>query len=301
MDIFFLDDRKYLITVDYFSNYWEIDYLKDLQSETVIGKVKSQFARHGIPECVISDNGTQFTSELFSQFSKKWNFQHKSSSPGYAQSNGKAENAVRTAKRLLKKAKADRKDPYLAILDLRNTPDQDGSSPVQKLMSRRTRNRLPTTSKLLKPKVEKGVFENIKRKKERQELQYNKSARDLKPLQVGDKVRIFRFHDKQWNLEGKVIRCLPNRSYCVKLKNGKQLRRNRKHLKKVSHDNSNFSDEDIADMDDPVIHPWPKAQTPNQQVHEPQHQQQVDHPTTETSPVKTRTGRTVKPPKYLKD
>ncbi|XP_033100807.1 uncharacterized protein K02A2.6-like [Anneissia japonica] len=56
MDIFFLDDRNYLITVDYFSNYWEIDYLKDLQSETVIGKVKSQFARHGIPECVISDN-----------------------------------------------------------------------------------------------------------------------------------------------------------------------------------------------------------------------------------------------------
>ncbi|XP_033109311.1 uncharacterized protein K02A2.6-like [Anneissia japonica] len=203
MDIFFLDDQNYLITVDYFSNYWEIDYLKDLQSETVIAKMKSQFARQGIPECVISDNGTQFTSELFSQFSKKWNFQHKTSSPGYAQSNGKAENAVRTAKRLLKKAKADRKDPYLAILDLRNTPDQDGSSPVQKLMSRRTRNRLPTTSKLLKPKVEKGVFENIKIKKERQELQYNKSARDLKPLQVGDKVRIFRFHDKQWNLEGK--------------------------------------------------------------------------------------------------
>ena len=46
MDIFHLDDHNYLITVDYFSNYWEIDYLPDMRSETVISKVKMHFARH---------------------------------------------------------------------------------------------------------------------------------------------------------------------------------------------------------------------------------------------------------------
>ena len=39
------------------------------------------------------------------------------SSPGYPQSNGKAENSVKTAKRLIKKALHAGADPYLAILD----------------------------------------------------------------------------------------------------------------------------------------------------------------------------------------
>ena len=107
-----------------------------MKSETVIYKVKAQFARHGIPDCVVSDNGTQFSREQFAEYSRRWKFKHATSSPGYPQSNGKSENAVRTAKRLLKKAKADDKDPYLAMLDFRNTPGADGSSHVQKLMSR---------------------------------------------------------------------------------------------------------------------------------------------------------------------
>lgn len=65
---------------------------------------------------------------------------HKTSSPGYPQSNGKAESAVKTAKRLMQKAKATGKDPYLAILDHRSTPSQGlQASPSQMLASRRTR------------------------------------------------------------------------------------------------------------------------------------------------------------------
>ena len=49
-------------------------------------------------------------------------------------------------------------DVWKAILDWRNTPTENmSSSPVQSLMSRRTRTLLPTASQLLKPKVEEGV------------------------------------------------------------------------------------------------------------------------------------------------
>ncbi|XP_023817326.1 uncharacterized protein K02A2.6-like [Oryzias latipes] len=56
-DLFNFDGREYLITVDYYSNFWDIDHLPDTKSSTVIRKLKAHFARQGIPEVVFSDNG----------------------------------------------------------------------------------------------------------------------------------------------------------------------------------------------------------------------------------------------------
>ncbi|XP_064614575.1 uncharacterized protein K02A2.6-like [Liolophura sinensis] len=132
-DVFTFDGNDYLVTVDYYSNFWELDYLENTTSSTIIRKLKAQFARHGIPEIFMSDNASYYTSEEFHKFSRKWDFQMKTSSPGFPQSNGKAENAVKTAKSLMRKAKASRTDPYLAILDFRNTPTQGvDASPVQR-------------------------------------------------------------------------------------------------------------------------------------------------------------------------
>ena len=41
-----------------------------------------------IPEVVRSDNGPQFDSAEFAKFAKEWKFEHVTSSPRYAQSNG---------------------------------------------------------------------------------------------------------------------------------------------------------------------------------------------------------------------
>uniref|UniRef100_A0AAQ4PPW8 Gypsy retrotransposon integrase-like protein 1 n=1 Tax=Gasterosteus aculeatus aculeatus TaxID=481459 RepID=A0AAQ4PPW8_GASAC len=153
-DLFVFDNKNYLITVDYWSNFWEIDYLVDTKSTTVIKKLKAHFARQGIPDSVMSDNSPQYASQDFQKFCELWGFQHVTSSPGYPQSNGKAESAVKTAKRLLMKAKAAGQDPYLAILDHRNTPSPGlDSSPAQRLLSRRTKTLLPTKATLLRPEV----------------------------------------------------------------------------------------------------------------------------------------------------
>ncbi|CAI5678464.1 unnamed protein product [Oreochromis niloticus] len=189
-DLFNFEGRDYLITVDYYSNFWEIDYLPDTKSSTVIRKLKAHFARQGIPNIVFSDNGPQYSSTEFANFSRKWEFQHHTSSPGYPQSNGKAESAGKTAKRLMKKAKLAGQDPYLALLDHRNTPTQGlTTSPAQRLLSRRTRTLLPIGDRLLQPKVTDNKVALMKNR-ERQTKYYNRMAKDMDTLNPGDLVRV---------------------------------------------------------------------------------------------------------------
>ncbi|CAC5394823.1 unnamed protein product [Mytilus coruscus] len=146
--------KNYLVTVDYYSNYCEVDYLEDTLALTVIRKLRAQFARHGIPDVCFTDNGPQFDCGEFRKFSRLWEFKHDTSFPLYSQSNGKVEQAVQTVKRLMKKSKFDKKDPYLAFLDFRNTPTEGfDNSPAEKLMNRKTRTLLPTKESLLRPKV----------------------------------------------------------------------------------------------------------------------------------------------------
>ena len=83
-------------------------------------------------------------------FAKSWSFNHVTSSPRYRQSNGKAENAVRTVKRLFEKCKETGVAEFQALLDWRNTPSEGmDTSPAQRLMGRRCRTLLPMSESLL--------------------------------------------------------------------------------------------------------------------------------------------------------
>ena len=71
-DLFSFDGRDYLITVDYYSNYWEVDFLAgDTSSANIINKLRAQFARYGIPRTLITDNGPQFSSRAFGEFAQR--------------------------------------------------------------------------------------------------------------------------------------------------------------------------------------------------------------------------------------
>ncbi|CAG2201401.1 unnamed protein product [Mytilus edulis] len=90
-----LESKNYLVTVDYYSYYWEVDYLEDTLVLTVIRKLRAQFARHGIPDVCFTDNGPQFDCGEFRKFSRLWEFKHDTSSPLYSQSNGKNGDTVK--------------------------------------------------------------------------------------------------------------------------------------------------------------------------------------------------------------
>ena len=77
-----------MVTTDYHSGFFELDYLPDTNSETVVGKLKNNFSRHGIPHTLVSDNGPQYSSAVFRKFTQNWQFVHETSSPGNSQANG---------------------------------------------------------------------------------------------------------------------------------------------------------------------------------------------------------------------
>ena len=102
-DLFEYEKKTYLLAVDYYSRWVEVRPLQNTQAKDVVEALKSIFATHGVPEIVVSDNGPQYASECFQNFTKSYGFTHSTSSPLYPQSNGEAERAVRTMKNILKK------------------------------------------------------------------------------------------------------------------------------------------------------------------------------------------------------
>ena len=83
------------------------------------------------------DNGPQFSADLFHQFAEEYGL--VSSSPRYPRANEEADQVVRTVKMLLKK----NLDPYIALLNYRALPLQNGLSPAELLMGRKLRTQLP--------------------------------------------------------------------------------------------------------------------------------------------------------------
>ena len=80
--------------------------------------MKPIFARHGIPDVLVSDNGPQYASQEFKDSATAYDFRHVTSSPHHSQGNGEAERAVKTIKRLLK----CNSDPNVVLLLYRSTP-----------------------------------------------------------------------------------------------------------------------------------------------------------------------------------
>ena len=65
------------------------------------------FAAHGLPEQIVSDNGSQFSSDEFEMSMKRNGIKHIHSAPGHPATYGEAERFVQTFKRALKTGKRD--------------------------------------------------------------------------------------------------------------------------------------------------------------------------------------------------
>ena len=227
-DLFHLDGKNYLLMIDYLSNYPEMALFPSMSATCVITHMKSVFARHGIPQIVYSDNGPCYSCKEFQSFAEEYDFKHVTSSPLYAQSNGKAEKGVHIVKQLLKKAKDSNSDPYLALLSYRASPLEHGMSPAELLMGRRLRTTLPN---IAKQKWHKEVRQKQKRLQKRQKVNYDKASRSLAPLARHDTVRLEDCNI--WSKKATVLEEVSPRSYTVRTEDGQILRRNRRSLLKT--------------------------------------------------------------------
>ena len=235
LDIFTIKGRNYLITTDYYSQFFEVDFLKnDLTSTNIIFKLKAHFSRYGLPEKIVSDNGTQFVSREFRNFCQSYKIKQETISPGNSKSNGAAEAAVKVAKNLMKKCNLQQEDPYIALLNYRNTPQEGVEySPAQRLMGRRTNTLIPTIPALLRPEtVQHNNLEKQREKKQLKMCERFSERNSLKHLEKNENVWIqpIQPNTEIWK-PAVVAEKLTNRSYIVETENGSQYRRNREHLR----------------------------------------------------------------------
>ena len=205
----------------------------------------------------MTDNGAQFKSLDFLRFAKEWDFEHLTSSPHHSQGNGKAESAVKEAKKILRKCRASGSDAFLALLDHRNTPPASVQvSPAQRLLNKRTRSLLSMTANLLAPQP---VSDNelcrtkLEQRKQRQAQYYNTGAVNLDPLRRGDIVRLkpFQLGKREWQ-KGVVRSRLDERSHEVETPNH-VVRRNRVHLRKTNEPSPPSSDQAPAEVSVPFL------------------------------------------------
>ena len=199
-----------------------------MTSQSVITALKSLFARYGIPQEVVSDNGPQYSSQEFAQFATQYDFRHSTSSPHFPQSNGQAERGVQTVKKMLKGSK----DPFMALLTYRATPLPWCSlSPSQLLMGRQIRSNIPQMTETLTPQwpyLEEFRRANIEFK-QKQKIDYDTrhGTRPLPEIPTDTDVWVTTNNSRS---PGRVTGPANTpRSYLVETPS-RQIRRNRSHL-----------------------------------------------------------------------
>lgn len=164
----------WFVVVDAYSKWIEIESMRTITSANTIAALGRLIARFGVPRSIVSDNGTQFTSQEFSQFCKNHNIVHIKSTPYHPRTNGLAERAVRTFKDRIKAAGADcmvERELQQFLFSYRNTRVRaTGQSPAEIMFGTRLRTRLD----LLKPDVRGNLSDAAVRYK----LQHDRHARD---------------------------------------------------------------------------------------------------------------------------
>ena len=195
----------------------------------------------------------------------------------------------------MEKATLDRSDPWLAVLDWRNTPSESSSlSPSQALMGRRTRSKIPMSLNLLRSNHTDTAHTALQSSKDTQARYYNRNVRERQPLDVGDTVRYKHAPDYPDWRKGQIVSKLPHRSYEIETEDGSVRRRTSRHVR--------FSNEPpiVADHDDVRSAPTSAAPLPLGQQQRRQLQSSTKAPASSSAwprpVIMTRSGRLSRPP-----
>ena len=208
-DYFKLGGSCYLVIVDRLSGWSEVIQVKAGGSMSgakgLCQALRQVFATFGVPEEISSDGGPEFTARESKDFYRRWGIRHRLSSAYFPQSNGRAELAVKSTKRLLEdnvgpNGELNTDKVLCALLQQRNTPDRDCLlSPADILFGRQLRDGLPQLdkSKMIHKNAqlheqwhqgwaakESAIRSRLVRSCERLEA----NSRELEPLREGDSV-----------------------------------------------------------------------------------------------------------------
>lgn len=300
-DIFYFKSSPFLLLVDYYSKFMEFKELQKENTDFIIAALKSNFARYGVPKTLYTDQGTQFCNFKFNNFSKLWNFEHITSSPYYARSNGMVERYVQTCKQMLKKAEHSGRDPYIALLEYRNTPiDADVNKSPSELMFGRNINAFLPTPELFKNRSNNVLTDNVRdclQNRQEKYKYYHDKNNHVKPLSY-DKNEIVYVKDPVHDMTtAKIVgEGQRPRSFRIQMPSGKIVDRNRFNIYKASQ-------QEKINLKQPEVESYHSDESVKQKivpVNEQQNLQQSSADDTDSSAV-TRSGRTIKLPRRFED
>ena len=160
-----IEGKMLLIVVDPHSKWIEAFSMENATSTAIIHYLRQLFAQFGIPETIVSDNGTQFVSVEFKELCRLNGIRHVQTALYHPSSNGLAECAVRVVKQGIHKQSSGTLNDRISRLLFQYciTPHSTtGISPSELLIGRRLRSRLD----FLKPNMEERVVVKQQKQKE---------------------------------------------------------------------------------------------------------------------------------------
>ena len=309
IDLCQLNGHAYLVYADRLTGWLEVAHLADgATSGAIMDQLRRYFTRWGAPEQLSMDGGTNLGSADMRAFLERWGVKVRLSSAHYPQSNGRAEAAVKSAKRTLRDNTSgdgglDNDRVSLALLQYLNTPLRGiDKSPALMATGRQLRDGVPTARSSLSVN---NMWGHILRERERQVIRHcdrvqaeRRGSRPLPPIAPGCRVLVQNAPRGVWDRAGIVIEVRPNRQYLVRLEgSGRISLRNRIHLRPTTAPASGGPDDPVWR---PVIPSPPPTAPPA--LDSPTSPPPTTPPAAHSpSPTGGRRGRARRPPRWLKD
>ena len=93
-------DKPCRIRFDHYIDWFELDLLRvNITAALDISVTRAHFARYGVPNKFLSDDGSHYVSQEFSSFAVAYDFQLITRSPFYARATDKANQKQKKLKR----------------------------------------------------------------------------------------------------------------------------------------------------------------------------------------------------------
>jgi hypothetical protein len=214
--------RFILVLVDYATRYPEAVALKGIETTEVAEALIDIFSRIGVPLTILTDQGSQFTSEMMKEVHRLMGMKGITTSPYHAQANGLVERFNGTLKSMLKKLTTEKPtdwDRYISavLFAYREVPQAStGYSPFELLYGRTVRGPMAILKHLWTR--EKEQQQNVNPSRYVFELR-NRLEETCKIAQqnLDQKAEIYKkhfdkkAHPRQFPVGGKVLLLLPEK------------------------------------------------------------------------------------------
>ena len=244
--------KLFLLMVDAHSKWLEVHIVPSATSLNTIEKMRSTFATHGLPEMLVTDNGSAFTSQEFTDFLRKNGIRHVTSAPYHPATNGLAERAVQTFKATMMKAPPNTSIETRVsrfLFHYRLTPHSTtGISPAELLLSRRPRTNLDQ----LRP----DLARKIRRQQDQQKQAHDQRVR-ARTFMVGEPVLTKNFSEGPVWLKGSILRLKGALTMDIELEDGRVVRRHIDHIRSRPSPSGEVEEDDNF----PLILPQNSADT----------------------------------------